>query len=568
MFDREIIRLEADLLVIGGGTAGCIAAIEAKEIDPDLKVIILEKAHIERSGCLAPGVNAIYSYLHEGEDPEDFVRWTRYQAMGLLREDLSLSMIKITPYVVKKLEKWGLPIERDENGGYVRQGRWGVRIKGESIKPILARRVRKSKIDVLNRVYTTNFLIKDDRVLGAMGFGVRDGKFYVIKAKATIVATGGASGIYKPYSLMWYPPYNAGSGYAMGIRAGAEMTSFEMRFCPIRIKDVNSPIGITAVGFNAPLINAWGEEFMKERYSHLGGETAPISIRVHGPMNEILEGRGPCYIDTRGLNEIQAKKLKELYLNAWPAFILFLYGNKIDLKKEPLEIHGTEPYITGSHCEAGYWIDNKRATTLKGLFAAGDCAGGVSLKHVGGALAEGVIASRSAIDYMRKSNDIELDESQIESEMERVFAPLKRWKEKNDGIFPEEMEKRLQKVMDEYAGGLSRFYQMTEKTLKNALKEVSELKNQEKNLVSRDLHELMRAHEVLDRLEIAWVLIHHLLFRKETRWPAFQSRKDYPKRDDSNWLVFVNSRKNLESGSIELFKRKYKQIVSGERYKP
>jgi adenylylsulfate reductase subunit A len=538
--------LNTDLIIVGGGTAGCIAAYEASR--KDLDVVIVEKSSIERSGCLAPGVNAIYSYLHDGEKPEEFVRWIRFQGMGILREDLALSMIKETPQAVSILEDYGLYIEK-ENGKYAKQGRWGLRIRGEKIKPILAA-MAKENSTILEKTVAVDLVKSSGSGWGVLAFSVESGQLYGIKSKSVLVATGGASGIYRPYTIPWYPPSNSGSGYAMGIRAGAEMTSFEMRFAPIRIKDINAPIGVTAVGFNAPMINSLNEEFMKVRYREMGGESAPIPIRVYAPMKEIMEGRFPCYIDTRGLTENQIDQLKKLYLNGWPIFVLFLVARQINPAKEPLEIQGAEPYITGSHAMPGFWINTERQTSLKGLFAAGDASGGVPLSHVGGALAEGLISARSIRDYVIKNDRANISDDVIEKAMDDVMQPLDI-----EGVSPFLVESRLQRVMDEYAGGLSRFYQYNEKSLLTALKEIQRMK--EFTMAAQDLFELQVLYEVRDKLDVAELTVHHMMFRKETRWPGFQSRTDFPDRKEG-WEVFVNSRKRE---SIKIFTRPYVRMV-------
>lgn len=566
--------IDADILVVGGGTAGCMAAFETKRLNPKLEVVIMEKAHIERSGCLAAGMNAINVYLHPGETPESFTRYVRWQAMGICREDLTLSMIKEVNQMVRRVESWGLPIKKDRDGNYLRRGRWNIEIEGESLKPILAKAVLESGVRVLNRVVATNFILDGDRVVGAFGFGVRDGKFYIVGAKATIIATGGAAGIYRPNTpgsarhTTWYPPFNTGSGYAMGIRAGAEMTSFEMRFIALRVKDVICPTGTLALGFGAPQINAKGEQYMRTRYAHLGGEGAPAPIRIYAPTLEVKEGRGPCFMDTRHLTPERVKELKASYLSMYPAMVLYLTANQIDPSREPIEISGTEPYIVGGHCQAGYWISEDRQTTLEGLFAAGDVAGGVPYKFVSGCWAEGVIAARSAVRFVQAHDRGEIDERQVEAEKRRVFAPLNRFKEVGEGVTPEEAEEHLQKIMDEYAGGISTFYELNEERLRVAKSKLQKLRDQIKYFIARDLHELMLAHEVVDRIEVAQVLVEHLIFRKETRWPGFQTRLDYPQRDDENWSCFVNSRKNRTTGEIEVFKVPYQQLVPGDRYKP
>ncbi len=566
-------QIDTDILIIGGGTAGCMAAVEAKWLDPKLKVVIMEKAHIDRSGCLAGGMNAINVYLHPGETPESFTRYVRWQAMGLCREDLTISMIKEVNSAVKRVEEWGLPILKDENGNYSRRGRWNVRINGEALKLILAEAVKKSKVTTLNHTVATNFILDENRVAGAFGFSIRDKKFYVVKANATIVATGGASGIYRPnnrsdaHHTMWYCPFNTGAGYAMGIRGGAEMTSFEMRFIALRVKNIIAPTGTLALGFGAPQVNARSEQYMKTRYAHLGGEGAPTPIRVYAPTQEAKEGRGPCYLDTRHLSQERVRELKASYLDMYPQMTLYLAANRIDPSKQPIEIAGTEPYVVGGHCQAGYWVDENRKTTLKGLFAAGDIVGGVPYKFVSGCWAEGIIATRAAVEFTRANKHGKIGTTQVKREMERVYAPL-RDKKASGGVRPRELEEELQKVMDEYAGGISTFYEMDKKRLLVAHRMLQKLKKQTKNLIAKNLHELMLAHDVIDRIEVAQVLVKHLIFRMETRWPGYQTRLDHPKLDDENWLCFANSRRDPKTGEIKVFKVPYKQIVSGDRYKP
>lgn len=567
-------QIDADILIIGGGTAGCMAAVEARQLNPKLKVVIMEKAHIDRSGCLAGGMNAINVYLHPGETPESFTRYVRWQAMGLCREDLTLSMIKEVNPAVKRVEEWGLPVLKDEKGNYSRRGKWNVKINGEALKLILAEAVAKSKTPVLNHTIATNFILEGNRVVGAFGFSIHNKKFYIVRAKATIIATGGTSGIYRPnnpgdaHHTMWYSPFNTGAGYAMGIRAGAEMTSFEMRFIALRVKDIIAPTGTLALGFGAPQVNAKGEQYMKTRYAHLGGEGAPTPIRVYAPTQEVKEGRGPCYLDTRHLSPERVRELKASYLDMYPQMPLYLAANRIDPSKQPIEIAGTEPYVVGGHCQAGYWVDKNRGTTLEGLFAAGDIAGGVPYKFVSGCWAEGIIAARAAVEFAGANKHGKIGTTQVKREMERVHAPLARDKKVAMGVRPREIEEELQKMMDEYAGGIGTFYEMDEKRLLVARRMLQKLKEQTKHLIAENLHELMLAHDVIDRIDVAQVLVEHLIFRRETRWPGYQTRLDHPKLDDDNWLCFVNSRRELKTGEIKVFKVPYEQVVPGDRYKP
>ncbi len=569
--------VDTDILVVGGGNAGCFVAIEAKTLEPGLRVTIMEKAHISRSGATAAGMDAINTYIRtdKGETPESLVRWSRAQVGGgPIREDLALSNAEMLNETVEMLEEWDLPFVKDDAGHYKLRGRFDVSIQGEQLKPIMAENAMRMGAKVYNRVAATNLLMDGGRCVGAMGFGVRDGKFYVFRSKATVVSTGGACGIYKSpvtdysggHHQTWMCPFNVGTGYAIGTRAGVEMTSLEQRWVAIRTKDFCGPVDTISVAFGCLITNGKGEKVMQVRCAEAGGEKAPRFFRLNAPMVEWLEGRAPTYVDTTVLTPEEAKGLKQDLLNERPSFVLFLASRGKDITKEPVEIYGSDPYIVGGHTGSGYWVDIKRMTTAPGLFAAGETAGGNPNKFVGGCATEGRLAARGAVDYVRNVTLPALNNSQIEKERERVFAPLLRGPE-FDGVTDVEMEERLQRLMDEYAGGIHQFYRLNEERLDVALEHIKMLQDQTKYLFAKDLHGLMNVHEVIDRLEVAESLVHHLKYRKETRWPGWQTRMDYPEKDP-RFDCFVESRRDPKTCEIEVFTRPYEQLVPGDRTKP
>ena len=308
-------RLTTDVLIIGGGTAGCYAALTIRE-KSDASIIIAEKANIKRSGCLAAGVNAINAYIVEGRKPEDYVEYAKKDADDIVREDLLLTMSERLNEVTAKMEKLGLVILKDENGRYVARGNRNIKINGENIKPILADAVNSlENVIVINRLNITDYIVKDNTILGAVGFNIDTGEAYEIRAKKVLCATGGAAGLYKPNNpgfsrhKMWYPPFNTGAGFAMGINAGAEMTTFEMRFIALRCKDTIAPTGTIAQGVGAKQVNSLGEVY-ENRYG------LTTSQRVYGTVRENIEGRGPCY-----LTEHQLAKKKMIYC-FWGLFLV------------------------------------------------------------------------------------------------------------------------------------------------------------------------------------------------------------------------------------------------------
>lgn len=547
---NDIEELSCDLLIIGGGAAGCVAAVEARERAPELDVLLVEKAHIYRSGCLAAGISALNAYLTPGETAESFLRYTVRDTHGIVRDDLVLSMARELNEQAHRVERWGLPIPRDENGQPLKRGRASIKILGERIKPILGKAAEASGARILNRINVTGLSTQRGRVTGAFGFHLRTGRFYAIRAKATLLCTGGTAGLYRPNNpgmadhRMWYSPFNTGAGLAMGIRSGAEMTSFEFRFIPLRIKDAIAPTGEIAQWLGAKQINALGEPYLDKYYQHLGGSRMTTQDRLYATLQEKLKGRGPCYLDISNVDARRLEGTTRAYLSMAPPAAMLLqdemYYGRGGGKMAPVEITGSEPHVVGGHGLSGFWIDTRRRTTLPGLWAAGDVAGGSPKKYAPGAWAEGVLAVRDMIEDVGTRKAIELDEEQVLAERDRVFAPFE---DRGAGATPRELEERLQKVMDEYAGGISQMYGYSEGELKIAEIHLRRLEQEFSALTASSLHELLHAHELMDRVTVAQTLVAHMLHRKETRWHCYQERLDYPERDDARWSVFVNSRR-------------------------
>ena len=548
-------RLKTDILIVGGGTAGCYAAltIAAKS---DAQILICEKAHIKRSGCLAAGVNALNAYITEGRVPQDYVDYAKRDADGIVREDLLLTMSERLNAVTARLEQLGLVILKDKDGKYVTRGNRNLKINGENIKPILAEAVEKlPQVTVYNRVNITDFAVENGRIQGAFGIGIEDETFYAIEAKAVLVATGGAAGLYKPNNpgfsrhKMWYPPFNTGAGYAMGIRAGAEMTTFEMRFIALRCKDTIAPTGTLAQGVGAKQINSHGEVY-EQKYG------LTTSERVYGTVNENLEGRGPCYLQTEGITPEQDDALMKAYLNMAPSQTLkWIESGKMP-SQQNVEIEGTEPYIVGGHTASGYWVDTRRATTIPGLYAAGDVAGGCPQKYVTGALAEGEIAGEAMVDFLKTAS---APAAVAEETVQAHIAEAEKFLQEKPAQFTtEQLEEAMQTVMDAYAGGIKTNYRFNEKQLAIADEKIVQLMQLSDTLHAADFQELMYIYELRERLVVCRSVIAHLGARKETRWHSFAENLDYPQKDDANWKCYVNSR--LKNGKIQVILR---DLVTG-----
>jgi adenylylsulfate reductase subunit A len=551
----KLKKIKTDVLIIGGGTAGCYAALTIYEKSADTKVLICEKAHIKRSGCLAAGVNALNAYIVEGRVPQDYVDYAKKDADGIVREDLLLTMSERLNEVTDRLEKLGLVILKDENGKYVTRGNRNLKINGENIKPILATAVEKlPNTEVINRVNITDLAVENGKVVGAYGIGIENDTFYVIEAKAVMIATGGAAGLYKPNNpgfsrhKMWYPPFNTGAGFAMGIKAGAEMTTFEMRFIALRCKDTIAPTGTLAQGVGAKQINSLGEVY-EQKYG------LTTSERVYGTVNENIEGRGPCYLRTEGITSEQDEDLKKAYLNMAPSQTLKWIESGKNPSEQNVEIEGTEPYIVGGHTASGFWVDTQRRTTVDGLYAAGDVAGGCPQKYVTGALAEGEIAALAIVEDIKNSSYTEIAETDIKAHTDEVASFLDG---ENTRFTTEQLEEAMQTVMDSYAGGIKTNYRFNEKQLAIADEKIVKLMKLSDSLKASDFQELMYIYELRERLVVCRSVIAHLKARKETRWHSFAENLDYPNKDNENWSKYVNSK--LENGEIKII---FRDLVTG-----
>ena len=624
MTQPETEVVETDVLVLGGGMAGCGAAFEAAywAKSKGLKVTIVEKAAIERSGAVAMGLSAINLYLGmrwNQNKPEDFVHYVRQDLMGMSREDLVYDIARHVDSSVHMFEEWGLPIYKNPDGTYKREGRWQIMIHGESYKPIVAEAAKTAVGDgnVYERIFAARLLLDDkdpSRIAGAVGFSVRENKIYVFKAKAVIVAAGGATGVFRPHAhaeglgRIWYAPWNTGSAYSLMIQAGAKMTQMEHRLVVARFKDGYGPVGMWFLLFKAVLENAKGENIeqkwaslLKEWEPYGSGKPIPTPLRNHQMIADFRAGGAPFFLRTdkalqRMFQEVanDPKKMREIEADAWEDFLdmtmsqaLIWASDNIDPVKTPSEIVLTEPYLMGSHASGtGAWVSGpedaapkeyfwgyNRMTTVKGLFAAGDGVGGSAHKFSSGSHVEGRLAGKAAVAYIMDSGAApSVAQDQIEAIKAELWKPFENYEKGRTGsttdeinpnyLFPKMALHRLQKIMDEYAAGQGSQYITTEAMLQKGLDRMKLFKEDLGKLAARDLHDLLRCWEVWDRTWCAEAHMRHLLFRQETRWPGYYYRADYPTLDDKNWKVFVNSRYDAAKGEWQLEKTPFLTTIA------
>lgn len=615
----QTLEVTTDLLILGGGMAACGAAVEAAYWGKEqgVKVTLVDKASLNRSGAVGMGLSAINQYLglRKGSNTvEDYVKYVKYDLMGVVREDLVANIARHVDSSVHLFEKWGLPFWKDKNGDYLNEGRWQLMINGESYKVVVAEAAKNALgIDnIYERVFILGPLLDGDRVAGAFGFSVRDSKFYVFKAKAVLVSMGGAVGIFKPRSTgeglgrSWYPPFSTGSSAYFTIKAGAEMTCQEVRFIPVRFKDAYGPVGAWFLLFKSRATNAFGEDYLVARRDELANwgkygtaKPVPANLRNYLAMLDVFEGKGPIYMRTEeaianlarhyeGDPRALKKKMKELESEAWEDFLdmtisqaLLWASTNIEPDKRPSEIAAAEPYFIGSHSGAsGAWVSGPEdlacgteyhwgydcMTTVKGLFAAGDASGASSHKFSSGSHAEGRIAAKAAIRFILDNNtQPNVNAAELENLKAETYRPLELFEAKKDYttdpeinpnyILPKMFMFRLQKIMDEYVGGVSANFSTNKVSLERAMELLTFLKEDSEKLAARDIHELMRVWENKHRMMQAESHIRSVLFREETRWPGYYFRADYPGIDEEKWNCFVNTKYFPETGEWSVFKR-------------
>jgi adenylylsulfate reductase subunit A len=653
----EVVEHDCDLLLIGGGMACCGSAYEAAKWASanKLKVTMVDKAAADRSGAVAMGLSAINTYVGENK-VEDYVKYVRGDLMGITRDDLVYDLGRHVDDSVHMFEEWGLPIWKKGDDGFsldgfqakdegkgtlregatpVRSGKWQIMINGESYKAIVAEAAKKAlevnrqetgvDQNLFERVFIVR-LFKDakdpNRVAAAVGLSVRENKMYIFKAKAMVLAAGGAVNCFRPRSSKegqgraWYPVWNSGSGYALGMQAGAELTLMENRFVPARFKDGYGPVGAWFLFFKAKATNSLGEDYCanekyladaKKKYG-VYVDKMGTAIRNHLMMQDMKAGNGPIIMRTHDAmdainksfveklgEKVAKKKIKHLEAEAWEDFLDMCIGQAglwaakdIDPAQSPSEIMPTEPYILGSHAGcAGFWCSGpndipgtpedwhwgyNRMSTVPGLFMAGDICGASGHKFSSGSHAEGRIAAKAAIAFILDNPDFTPAPRKTADEMAaELYLPYEVY-EKNKTytsdpeinpyyIKPSLLQARLQKIADEYMGGISTWYMTSKTMLEEGLRQLVMLKEDSAKMGAKNLHELMRCWENYHRILSLEAHARHILYREETRYPGYYYRGDHDFIDDDNWKVFTCSTYNMETGEFTMKKRDYVEVI-------
>jgi succinate dehydrogenase/fumarate reductase flavoprotein subunit len=544
---RQIV--EIDILVIGGGTAGSMAAVKAKEALPEGRVLLLEKANVKRSGAIAMGMDGVNNAVVPGHStPEQYVKEVTMANDGIVNQRAVLAYAEQSFQTIQELESWGVKFQKTQSGDYdVKKvhfkGSYVLPMpEGYDIKKILNRAIRRARVEVENRVMATAILLDEGRAAGAVGFNVRTGEFVVIRAKAVILCCGAAGRLGLPASgyLMgtYENPSNAGDGFSMAYHAGAELTGIECFQINPLIKDYNGPACAYVTGpFGGHTVNALGNRFMLSDYW-----SGQMMLEFYRELNS---PNGPVYLKLDHLApETIAEIEKVLHVTERPSRGRFHQGREKNYAQDMVEMHISEIGLCSGHSGSGVWVNERGETTVPGLYSAGDMAC-VPHGYMLGAFTFGKISALNAAEYIRSVPELKLDDSFVEREEARVLKPLKNPK----GIPPHQAEYKIRRLVNDYLQPPKSAHRM-EQGLEYFLRAKEDLVQ----LGASDPHDLMRAAECFFIRDCAEMAARASLFRTESRWGLYHYRLDYPEMDNENWFVHANLKKD-EKGKMVSFTR-------------
>jgi Succinate dehydrogenase/fumarate reductase, flavoprotein subunit len=547
---NDIRFVETDILVVGGGTAGPLAAIKAKARNPALKVLLLDKANVKRAGAIAEGMDSVNNAVIPGHaTPEQYVREITIANDGIVNQKTIHAYATRSHDMIRELDSWGVKFEKDETGEYAvkkvhHMGAYVLPMpEGYAVKKVIYKQIRRLGVDVTNRLIATRLLLaRDGAVAGAMALDSRSGGFVAVRAKAVLLCTGAAGRLGLPASGYLFGTYenptNAGDGYSMAYHAGAELSGLECFQINPLIKDYNGPACAYVTGpFGGYTVNARGERFIKSDYW-----SGQMMLEF---WRELESGNGPVFLKLDHLAGETVTRIENiLHVTERPTRGRFHQGRHTDYRHDLVEMHISEIGLCGGHSASGVWVDENARTTVPRLYAAGDLCN-VAHNYMLGAMVFGAIAGEDAAGLWGDGPLPDYDPAQVQAERERVFAPLRR----QSGLAPSQVEYKLRRMVNDYLQPPK----ITRK-MEIGLARFAEIRADLDRIKAGNPHELMRAMEVHAILDCAELAAHASLYRLESRWGLYHYRPEYPDRDDRDWFCFVEIRKGAD-GRPDLFKR-------------
>ena len=544
------IETEVDVLVIGGGTAGPMAAAKAKEKNPALRVMVMEKANVKRSGAISMGMDGLNNAVIPGHaTPEQYVKEITVANDGIVNQKTVLEYATSSFDMIQELDSWGVKFEKDETGDYAVKkvhhiGTYVLPMpEGHNMKKVLYRQLKKRRVDITNRLMATRLLLDEHgAIAGAMAVDSRTADFHVIRAKTVILATGAAGRLGMPSSGYLFGTYenptNAGDGYSLAYHAGAELSGIECYQINPLIKDYNGPSCAYVTGpFGGYTANANGDRFIECDYW-----SGQMMMEFY---KELEGGNGPVFLKMDHLAEETISTIEEiLHTNERPSRGRFHEGRGLDYRSGMVEMHISEIGLCSGHSGSGVWVNERAETTVPGLYAAGDLAC-VPHNYMLGAFVYGKLAGESAAEYCATHDLPPLDPTQVEQERQRVWGPLAVV----DGLPPSQVEYKLRRMVNDYLQPPK----VTRK-MEIGLQRFAEIEADLPRLSADGPHELMRAMEIHAILDCAEMAARASLFRKESRWGLYHYRVDYPEKNDKDWFVHVQVKKGSD-GKMTCFTR-------------
>nr|WP_099051020.1 fumarate reductase/succinate dehydrogenase flavoprotein subunit [Mycobacterium asiaticum] len=547
------LRLDCDVLVIGGGTAGTMAALTAAE--HGAQVLLLEKAHVRHSGALAMGMDGVNNAVIPGKaEPEDYVAEITRANDGIVNQRTVYQTATRGFAMVQRLERYGVKFEKDEHGEYAvrrvhRSGSYVLPMpEGKDVKKALYRVLRqrsmREKIRIENRLMPVRVLTADGRAVGAAALHTRTGEFVAIGAKAVILATGACGRLGLPASGYLYGTYenptNAGDGYSMAYHAGAELSGIECFQVNPLIKDYNGPAcAYVANPFGGYQVNAHGERFVDSDYWS-GQMMAEVK-------SEIDSARGPIYLKVSHLPDETLTALENiLHTTERPTRGTFHANRGHDYRTHDVEMHISEIGLCSGHSASGVWVDEHARTTVPGLYAAGDLAC-VPHNYMIGAFVFGDLAGEHAASTIAETAaPQQLPQDQLRAAHELIYRPLRH----PDGPPQPQVEYKLRRFVNDYVAPPK-----TAAKLSIAIRTFDRMRDEIAEMGALTPHELMRAVEVSFIRDCAEMAARSSLTRTESRWGLYHDRADLPVRDDSEWGYHLNLRKDPGDGRMVFLKR-------------
>lgn len=548
-----LTEVACDVLVIGGGTAGPMAAFKAKIRNPKARVILLEKANVRRSGAIAMGMDGLNNAVIPGyATPEQYVKEITIANDGIVDQAPVLKYAQRCFEIVEELDRFGIRFQKDENGDFdVKKvhhlGSYVLPMpNGDTVKKALYRQLRREQILISNRFMATRLLTSaDGRVAGAIAVNTRTAEFLVIRAKTVILCMGAAGRLGLPQSGYLWGTYenatNSGDGYAMAYHAGAALANLECYQINPLIKDYNGPACAYVAGpFGAYTTNSEGDRFIECDY--WSGQM------MQEFYNELQSGKGPVFLKLNHLHPDTVGEIENiLHKVERPSRGRFHENRGTNYRERPVEMHISEIGFCSGHSASGVFVDEFARTTVPGLYAAGDMAN-VPHSYMLGAFTNGAVAGEHAVDQAGEIDFPAYDPEDVARERERVLAPTRR----DDGLPPNQIEYKTRRLVNDYLQPPKVTARM--KLGQARLAEVRE--DLETGMAVRDSHELMRALEASSILDCADMAAAASLYRTESRWGLYHNRVDHPAKDDDNWFCHtllrkVDGRMTSEKRAIE-----------------